>query len=211
MKRVTNWMNLSQLRRAVLAAPLERCEPEPLHLVEVPPQARVVTRDSEVVQMPFQHLLHPSPGFRRLPSFSMATCWTSRKYPAIGSCIVLRNSILIASSLARIRFLIVLRPMTNEPHLRDRVQKCVKPRKSKVSAFPSPSFSRCLAAWRPKRISRILSECNASSNLRSRSLRSSGTPVPRAHAESRRWCRPHMCSRAGKSPQSTTPDLQVGF
>src|SRR5260221_9288550 len=43
----------------------------------------------------------------------------------MGSCIVLRNSILIASSLARIRFLIVLRPMTNEPHLRDRVQKCV--------------------------------------------------------------------------------------
>jgi hypothetical protein len=30
-----------------LAAPLERCEPEPLHLVEEPPQARVVTRDSE--------------------------------------------------------------------------------------------------------------------------------------------------------------------
>src|SRR5467141_1004851 len=29
-----------------LAAPLERCEPEPLHLVEEPPQARVVTRDS---------------------------------------------------------------------------------------------------------------------------------------------------------------------
>src|SRR5882724_8750731 len=35
-----------------LAAPLERCEPELLHLVEEPPQARVVTRDSEVVQMP---------------------------------------------------------------------------------------------------------------------------------------------------------------
>src|SRR6202043_890859 len=31
-----------------LAASLERCEPEPLHLVEEPPQARVVTRDSEV-------------------------------------------------------------------------------------------------------------------------------------------------------------------
>ena len=27
-----------------LAAPLERCEPEPLHLVEEPPQARVVIR-----------------------------------------------------------------------------------------------------------------------------------------------------------------------
>src|ERR1700688_1513926 len=47
-----------------LAAPLERCEPEPLHLVEEPPQARVVTRDSEVVQVPFQHLFHPSTGFR---------------------------------------------------------------------------------------------------------------------------------------------------
>src|SRR6266566_7401733 len=47
-----------------LAAPLERCKPEPLHLVEEPPQARVVARDSEVVQMPFQHLFHPSPGFR---------------------------------------------------------------------------------------------------------------------------------------------------
>src|SRR3981189_497136 len=47
-----------------LAAPLERCEPEPLHLVEEPPQARVVARDSEVVQMPFQHLFRPSTGFR---------------------------------------------------------------------------------------------------------------------------------------------------
>jgi hypothetical protein len=35
--------------------------------------------------------------------------------------------------------------MTNEPHLRDRVQKCVKPRKSKGSGLPSPSSSRCLA------------------------------------------------------------------
>jgi hypothetical protein len=35
----------------------------------------------------------------------------------------LRNSTLIASSLARVRFLIVLRPMTNEPHLCDRA-KC---------------------------------------------------------------------------------------
>src|SRR6202043_795728 len=47
-----------------LAAPLERREPEPLHLVEEPPQARVVTRDCEVVQMPLQHLFHPNAGFR---------------------------------------------------------------------------------------------------------------------------------------------------
>src|SRR5262245_16748939 len=111
-----------------LAAPLERREPEPLHLVEEPPQARVVARDCEVVQMPF------------------SICFTQAPVVAMGSCMILRNSTLIASSLARMRFLIVLRPMTNEPHLRDRVQKCVKPRKSKVSGFPSPSFSRCLAA-----------------------------------------------------------------
>jgi hypothetical protein len=34
------------------------------------------------------------------------------------------------------RFLIVLRPITNDPHLRDRVQKWVKPKKSNVSGFP---------------------------------------------------------------------------
>ena len=47
-----------------LAAPPERREPEPPHLIEEPPKARVVARDCEVVQMPFQHLFHPSPGFR---------------------------------------------------------------------------------------------------------------------------------------------------
>src|SRR5262249_26334384 len=73
---------------------------------------------------------------------------------------------------ARIRFLMVLRPMTNDPHLRDRVQKCVKPRKSNVSGFPSPRLSRCLAAWRPKRINRVLSGCNANSNARILSCRS---------------------------------------
>src|SRR5271169_1364968 len=46
-----------------LAAPLERRKPEPLYLVEEPPQARMVARDCEVVQMPFQHLFHPSTGF----------------------------------------------------------------------------------------------------------------------------------------------------
>src|ERR1700682_5498939 len=30
-----------------LAAPLERCEPEPLHLVDEPPQARVVSDEDE--------------------------------------------------------------------------------------------------------------------------------------------------------------------
>ena len=50
----------------------------------------------------------------------------------MGSCIRLRNSILTACSCLNIRFLIVLPPMTNEPHLRDRVQKCVKPVKMEL-------------------------------------------------------------------------------
>ena len=115
----------------------------------------------------------------------------------MGLCILLRNSILIACSCRTIRFLIVLRPMTNEPHLRDRVQKCVKPRKSKVSGFPSPRSSRCLAACRPKRISRVLSGCKASSNARIRSLQVvRGTPSPHAHARSRRSCHPHSGPRS---------------
>jgi hypothetical protein len=57
-------MNFSQLRRAVWAAPLERHEPLPPHLVEEPPQAGVITRDCEVVQMPLQHPFHPGTGFR---------------------------------------------------------------------------------------------------------------------------------------------------
>src|ERR1039458_4261926 len=48
----------------LLAPPPGRREPEPLHLVEEPPQARVIARDCEVVQMPSQHLFHPSTGFR---------------------------------------------------------------------------------------------------------------------------------------------------
>src|SRR5258705_1457595 len=75
----------------------------------------------------------------------------------MGSCIRLRNSILTSCSFFSIRFLIVLRPITNEPHLRDRVQKCVKPRKSNGSGL-SPCSSRCLAAWRPKRISRVFAD-----------------------------------------------------
>src|SRR5215467_390433 len=47
-----------------LAAPPERLEPEPPHLVAEPPHARVIARDRVVVQMPLQHLLHPSLGLR---------------------------------------------------------------------------------------------------------------------------------------------------
>src|SRR5262249_15454364 len=48
----------------LLAAPPERLEPEPPHLVAEPPHARVIARDRVVVQMPLQHLLHPASGLR---------------------------------------------------------------------------------------------------------------------------------------------------
>src|ERR1700693_6422762 len=47
-----------------LAAPLERREPESLHLVEEPPQARGGARNCEGDQMRLQHLFHPVAGFR---------------------------------------------------------------------------------------------------------------------------------------------------
>ena len=52
----------------------------------------------------------------------LLNCHTHVPVLAMAPCIRLRNSILTASSVRNIRFLIVLRPMTNEPHLRDRVQ-----------------------------------------------------------------------------------------
>src|SRR6202035_6088870 len=45
-----------------LAASLERLEPAPSHLVEVPPQTRAVTGNGIVVQVPFKHLSQPRPG-----------------------------------------------------------------------------------------------------------------------------------------------------
>src|SRR5712692_2056320 len=48
--------------KCTLAASLERLEPAPSHLVEVPPQARAVSGNSIVVQVPFEHLIQPCPG-----------------------------------------------------------------------------------------------------------------------------------------------------
>src|SRR6202162_6102377 len=45
-----------------LAASLERLEPTPSHLVEVPPQAWAVSGNGIVVQVPFEHLIQPCPG-----------------------------------------------------------------------------------------------------------------------------------------------------
>jgi hypothetical protein len=47
-------MNFSQLRRAFWLRRLSDMS-HSLHLVEEPPQAGVITRDCEVVQMPLQH------------------------------------------------------------------------------------------------------------------------------------------------------------
>src|SRR6266853_4682925 len=45
-----------------LAASFERLEPTPSHLVEVPPQARAVSGNGIVVQVPFEHPLQPCSG-----------------------------------------------------------------------------------------------------------------------------------------------------
>jgi hypothetical protein len=45
-----------------LAAPPERHEPQPPHLVEEP--SHVITRDCEVVQMPLQRPFHPGADLR---------------------------------------------------------------------------------------------------------------------------------------------------
>ena len=48
----------------VLTAPFECLEPAPANLSDKPPQARIVARDSVVVEMPFEHLSHPRAGLR---------------------------------------------------------------------------------------------------------------------------------------------------
>ena len=73
--------------------------------------------------MPLQHLLHPSSS----PRDGIVQLHLDRLEP--GSQALLHR----------------LAPMTKEPRLRDRVQKCVKPRKSKVSGFPSPRVERDVA------------------------------------------------------------------
>ncbi len=81
-----------------------------------------------------------------LRTFGMSTLLSHAPVFAMGSCHRRRNAILIACNRASIRFLIVLRPMTKDPVIQDRVQKCVKPRKSNVSGLPCPCLPRSLAA-----------------------------------------------------------------
>ena len=74
--------------------------------------------------------------------------------------------------------------MTNVPFFRERVQKCVKPKKSNVSGFPSPWRFRLLIAQRPNWISLVLSGCN----LRPNSPR-------RARIAARNALAAHSCSK----------------
>jgi hypothetical protein len=70
---------------------------------------------------------------------------------AMGSCIVLRTSILMASSLARIRLSIVLHPMTNAPHLGDKRAQMRQAeevvRRSVPGAVSGPRPSRRRSSW----------------------------------------------------------------
>ena len=72
MKRPRDWrkeagdepIELLPAEACCLAAPPERHQLQPPHLVEEPPQAGVITRDCEVVQMPLQRPFDPGAGLR---------------------------------------------------------------------------------------------------------------------------------------------------
>src|SRR6516162_6562711 len=77
----------------------------------------------------------------------------------------------MALSFATIRFFAVIRQTMKAPVV-SCPQKWVKPRKVKVSGFPSPRAFRSRAANRPNSISRVLSGCNSKPNFASRSRNS---------------------------------------
>ena len=77
----------------------------------------------------------------------------------------------MAFSFATIRFFAVIRQTVNVPVV-SCPQKWVKPRKVKVSGFPSPRCFRFRAANRPNSISLVLSGCNSKPNFASRSRNS---------------------------------------
>ena len=90
-------------------------------------------------------------------------------------------------SLATIRFLMVLRPIMNNPFFFDREQKCVKPRKSKVSGFPP--LALC-APWPRCGQSGSTGSCPDATPIRTRA-NPAGTLWPRAHVENQRLYRRH--------------------
>src|ERR1700730_5841209 len=116
-------MNLSQLRRAVWLRRLSDAS------------------QSRFTLLKNHHRLGWLPETAKEFRCPCSICFIQTPVFAMGSCIFLRNSILIACILARIRFLIVLRPMTKVPHLRDRGQKCVKPRTCWIQHFLGSSHS----------------------------------------------------------------------
>ena len=118
------------------------------YLVEEPPQAWVISGDGEVVQVPFEHPRHPRPGF-----FD-GIVHTSTQFHLDGP------KCCPHSLLDR------LAPDDETSGFsRLGAESARSLRKSNVSGFPSPSFSRSLIAWRPKRISRVFCGCKANSNF----------------------------------------------
>src|SRR5437868_15386529 len=72
----------------------------------------------------------------------------------MGRCIRRRSSSFTSLSLATARSRRVFRLSRKFPR-RDLPHRNVKPRKLKVSGFPSPFVSRLAAAWRPNSIRRV--------------------------------------------------------
>src|SRR4249919_4198321 len=81
-KRATNWMNLSQLRRAVWLRRLSDASQRRFTLLKNHHRLGWLPETAKSFRCPF------------------SICFTQAPVFAMGSCIILRNSILIASSLA---------------------------------------------------------------------------------------------------------------
>src|SRR5947209_13840535 len=110
----------------------------------------------------------------------------------------LRISALTDLSLARIRFLLVVRLSLNRPLL-DVAQMCVNPRNWNVSGLGSPRRSRFRAAKRPNSISRVFSPASANPNSANLSRRSA-----RNRSASSRCSKPARTSSA-KRTRITSP------
>src|SRR5215472_11419694 len=115
---------------------------------------------------------------------------------------------LMSRSFARMRLRIVLRLTVNRPSLFFPLM-CVKPRKSNVSGLPSPLRLRFSSANLPNSIRRVLSGCNSSPNIPSRSCKFSKKRSASA------WCWNPKMSRVAEGnrtpPHLTEPDVRLSL
>jgi hypothetical protein len=110
--------------------------------------------------------LHPDAWYWKYPRTTDCNHFTVFTFDWCRRC---SSSALISFSFAVMRLPIVSRLTMKRPVLRVEPQMWVKPKKSKVSGFPSPRSFRLLVVKRPNSIRRVFSGCSSRPNFRSRS------------------------------------------